>query len=137
MFFILSIQTGQHSPGVFFQTNTPVPLFQNHTVVIAAAVVLALMLIRVWGLYKRSLNRLKAMEKSLQQKARDLQQSEVRYRQLVEQITAVTYVVNDDFHSSNIFISPQITKICGIHPKNGTQIPVFGLTSSTRLIATG
>jgi diguanylate cyclase (GGDEF)-like protein/PAS domain S-box-containing protein len=123
MFFILYIHTGQHSPGVFFQTNAPVPLIQNYTVVIAATVVLALMLILVWGLYKRSMNRLKAMEKSLQQKARDLQQSEEKYRQLVEQITAVTYIDDVDYYSSTIFISPQITRLCGYSPEEWKANP--------------
>lgn len=44
---------------------------------------------------------------------RDLRQSEERYRQLVEQIQAVTYLDKSDEVSSSLFMSPQIEKLLG------------------------
>ena len=65
------------------------------------------------GIVQAEFKPVESCEKSLQQKAKDLEQSEEWYRQLVEQITAVTYIDHVDYSSSTIFISPQITKVCG------------------------
>jgi diguanylate cyclase (GGDEF)-like protein/PAS domain S-box-containing protein len=116
MIFILTIISAVNLQRVFFQAGGPSILIQNSAVAIVGVVVLILLCALLWGLHKWNTNRLKALEKTLQQKALDLEQSEERYRQLVEQITAVTYVDDVDYFSSTIFISPQIEKLCGYTP---------------------
>jgi diguanylate cyclase (GGDEF)-like protein/PAS domain S-box-containing protein len=123
MIFILTTFSAVNLQRVFFQAGGPSILIQNSTVAIVGVVVLILLCLLLWGLHKWNTNRLKALEKTLKQKARDLEQSEERYRQLVEQITAVTYVDDVDYFRSTIFISPQIEKLCGYRPDEWKSDP--------------
>ncbi len=116
MIFILTIISAVNLQRIFFQAGGPPILIQNSTVAIVGVAVLILLCALLWGFYRWNTNRLKALEKTLQQKAIDLEQSEERYRQLVEQITAVTYVDDVDYFNYTIFISPQIEKLCGYTP---------------------
>jgi PAS domain S-box-containing protein len=96
-----------------FQTDAPLPVIQSHLIIISAVAIILFMLIMFWVLYTQSIRRIKIMRKTLQQKALDLEQTKEKYRQLVEQITAVTYIDEADQHNSTIFISPQIAALSG------------------------
>ena len=113
MIFILATLSAETMRGIFFQAAGPAIMIQNNTVVLVGVVVLSAMCLLVLGLHRWNTRRLKTLEKTLQQKATDLEQSEERYRQLVEQITAVTYIDDVDYFSSTIFISPQVEKLSG------------------------
>jgi len=52
-----------------------------------------------------------------------LESSEHRYRALVEQMPAVTYVDAVDAQSTTIYISPQIEPLIGYHPAEWTSDP--------------
>lgn len=63
--------------------------------------------------YRRNVLYMHTLEKAVAERTEQLQRSEERYRQLVEQITAVTYIDAVDHYSSSIFMSPQIVNITG------------------------
>jgi PAS domain S-box-containing protein len=57
------------------------------------------------------------MAASLETKAFQLHQAEERYRSLVEQIPAVTYMYSLHPNTPPVFISPQVTKLLGLTPE--------------------
>lgn len=53
----------------------------------------------------------------------ELKESEFKYRTLVEQIPAVTYIISGGENSSLIYVSPQIQKILGFSPEEYKSEP--------------
>ncbi len=73
--------------------------------------------------YRRNLFYMNTLEKAVAERTEQLQRSEERYRQLVEQITAVTYIDAVDHYSSSIFMSPQIVNITGYTAEEWKEKP--------------
>ena len=67
----------------------------------------------VWNRYRMDQAQVKTLEKAIIERSIELENSEKRYRTLVEQITAVTYIDAEDDTSSTLFISPQVEKLTG------------------------
>jgi PAS domain S-box-containing protein len=66
-----------------------------------------------------------------------LREAEARYRTLVEQIPAVTYVAALDEVGSTIYISPQAESLLGRSRRSGSPIPSSSLSSCTPTTAKG
>lgn len=80
-------------------------------------IILSSLLCVVFYLLQREEERSKAyaaiLEKTIQEKTRELEFTNSRYKTLVEQITAVTYVDANDLECTPIFMSPQMQILFG------------------------
>ncbi len=81
------------------------------------AALLGIIFFMLWRGQRRSQAYLQLLEKTVHERTQELKRSESRYRTLVEQITAITYIDAVDDFSSAIFISPQVEKILGYAPE--------------------
>jgi len=66
------------------------------------------------------------MLESLEQAERERQRLEVRYRRLVEQMPAVTYIAAFDEVKSTLYVSPQIESMVGFSPADWQDDPTLG-----------
>lgn len=81
------------------------------------AALLGVVYFLLWREEARSQAHLQLLEKTVEERTLELKRSESRYRTLVEQITAITYIDAVDDFSSSIYISPQTEKILGYSPE--------------------
>ncbi len=63
------------------------------------------------------------LEKTIQEKTRELEITNARYKTLVEQITAVTYVDANDLECTPLYMSPQMEMLFGYTEKEWKTIP--------------
>lgn len=63
------------------------------------------------------------LEKTIQEKTRELEITSARYKTLVEQITAVTYVDANDIECTPIYMSPQMETLFGYSEHEWRTIP--------------
>jgi diguanylate cyclase (GGDEF)-like protein/PAS domain S-box-containing protein len=63
------------------------------------------------------------LEKTIQEKTRELEYTNARYKTLVEQITAATYVDANDLECTPIFMSPQMEKFFGYNQQDWKDHP--------------
>ena len=79
----------------------------------------------IWYSYKKETIGMEKTKETLQGQAfleNQLRASEAKYRTLVEQIPAITYIAALDKSSSTLYISPQIEKILGYNPEEFHKI---------------
>ena len=65
------------------------------------------------------------LEVTIQEKTRELEYTNARYKTLVEQITAVTYVDANDLECTPIYMSPQMEKLFGYSQQDWKTIPTL------------
>lgn len=87
------------------------------------AALLGIVYYMLWREQGRSQAHLKLLEHTVEERTQDLKRSETRYRTLVEQITAITYIDAVDDPSSSIYISPQTEKVLGYSPDEWIENP--------------
>ncbi len=84
---------------------------------VSATLMLGIILFLIFNQWQRSRSELNRLEKAVKERTEDLLLSEERYRTLVEQITAITYIDAADDESTTLFISPQIENVLGYTPE--------------------
>lgn len=90
-------------------------------------IILSSLLCTVFYLLQREQGHSKAyaarLEKTIQEKTRELEITNARYKTLVEQITAVTYVDANDLECTPLYMSPQMETLFGYSDKEWRDNP--------------
>lgn len=77
----------------------------------------------LWREHKRVRQHASQLERALQEKSRELEYTNARYKTLIEQITAVTYVTANDIESTLLYMSPQMEKLFGYSRQDWMDSP--------------
>jgi diguanylate cyclase (GGDEF)-like protein/PAS domain S-box-containing protein len=88
---------------------------------------LVVVFILLWRENERSQHHSLQLEKTIQEKTRELEFTNTRYKTLVEQITAVTYVDANDKERTPLFMSPQMEKLFGYTSQDWKNRPKLWL----------
>jgi diguanylate cyclase (GGDEF)-like protein/PAS domain S-box-containing protein len=84
---------------------------------------LVVVFILLWREEGRAQQHSHRLEKTIQEKTRELEFTNARYKTLVEQITAVTYMDANDVECTPLFMSPQMEKLFGYTPQDWKNNP--------------
>lgn len=103
-------------------------LVRNSAAIVGVCVLMEMVFLMIFRNWERDQSELKQLEEAVEERTEELQQSEERYRTLVEGTTGVTYVdaVNDE--SSCIYVSPQVTNLVGYTPEEWKTEPGLWFT---------
>jgi PAS domain S-box-containing protein len=93
--------------------------FKSDAIIIApVGFAIIIILVIIFFEERRRYTQMKKLEQIVKKRTEELSHSEKRYRALVEQSTAITYVDAMDDKRSNLYISPQIEELLGYSSKD-------------------
>jgi len=119
----LTIGLSTPESRIFSSAGVEEEFKRNFIFAVIMGSLLVVIFILLWREEGRAQHHSRQLEKTIQEKTRELEFTSARYKTLVEQITAVTYMDANDVECTPLFMSPQMEKLFGYTPQNWKDNP--------------
>ena len=119
----LTIGISTPESRVFSNAGLEEEFKRNFIFAVIMGSLLVVVFVLLWREEERAQHHSRELNKTILEKTRELEFTNARYKTLVEQITAVTYMDANDIECTPLFMSPQMEKLFGYKPQDWKNIP--------------